>query len=219
MLCCYPREASLQAGREGGVVMVAAKEPHCIGVTEWRDLMRRGDVKYEYSDGWVSAIAGGTADHSTVALNLTHDVFDALGTGPCRVYNSDMAVRLSATEYRFPDASVTCDAQDSGSVTEIAFPRLLVEVLSDSTEREDRTTKARLYRGCPTVEEYAFITTRFRAVEVYRRAGEMWTAEIYLPGDTVVLGSINVRIPVNDLYRRSTVPEGQRVDTPPHAHP
>ena len=162
--------------------MVAAQERRRMGLEEWRDLVLHGDVKYEYSDGWVYAMAGGTADHSTVALNLTHDLFDALGDGLCRVYNSDMAVRLAPSEYRFPDASVTCDARDTGSVTEIAFPRLLVEVLSDSTEREDRTTKARLYRGCPTVEEYAFITTRFRAVEVYRRAGDLWTVEVYLPG-------------------------------------
>ncbi len=206
-----------EGGAKGAVRMVAAEERHRIGLEEWRDLALHGDVKYEYSDGWVYAMAGGTADHSTVALNLTHDVVDALGDGLCRVYNSDMAVRLAPTEYRFPDASVTCDARDSGSVTEIAFPRLLVEVLSDSTEREDRTTKARLYRGCPTVEEYAFITTRFRAVEVYRRAGDLWTIEVYLPGDMAVLSSINVRIPVNDLYRRSAVPEGRRADTPPSA--
>lgn len=212
-----PGTASPHTGRKKVEVMVAAQEPHRIGVEEWRDLLRRSDVKYEYSDGWVYAIAGGTADHSTVALNLTHDLFDALGDSPCRVYNSDMAVRLSPTEYRFPDASVTCDTRDTGSVIEIAFPRLLVEVLSDSTEREDRTTKARLYRGCPTVEEYAFITTRFRAVEVYRRAGDLWTAEIYLPGDVVALSTIDVRIPVNDLFRRSTVPEGRRADTPPNA--
>ena len=206
-----------EGGAKGAVRMVAAEERHRIGLEEWRDLALHGDVKYEYSDGWVYAMAGGTADHSTVALNLTHDVVDALGDGLCRVYNSDMAVRLAPTEYRFPDASVTCDARDSGSVTEIAFPRLLVEVLSDSTEREDRTTKARLYRGCPTVEEYVFITTRFRAVEVYRRAGDLWTIEVYLPGDMAVLSSINVRIPVNDLYRRSAVPEGRRADTPPSA--
>jgi len=206
-----------EGGTKGAVRMVAAEERHRIGLEEWRDLALHSDVKYEYSDGWVYAMAGGTADHSTVALNLTHDLFDALGDGLCRVYNSDMAVRLAPTEYRFPDASVTCDARDSGSVTEIVFPRLLVEVLSDSTEREDRTTKARLYRGCPTVEEYAFITTRFRAVEVYRRAGELWTAEIYLPGDTAVLSTIGVRIPVNALYRRSAVPEGRPADMPPNA--
>lgn len=184
---------SAEGGTKGAVRMVAAEERHRIGLEEWRDLVLHGDVKYEYSDGWIYALAGGTADHSTVALNLTHDVVDALGDGLCRVYNSDMAVRLAPTEYRFPDASVTCDARDN------------------------RTTKARLYRGCPTVEEYAFITTRFRAVEVYRRAGDLWTIEVYLPGDTAVLSSINVRIPVNDLYRRSAVPEGRRADTPPSA--
>jgi Uma2 family endonuclease len=198
--------------------MIAAEHSRRMSVDEWRALLRRSSVKYEYSDGWVHAMAGGTADHSTVAVNLTHDLFDALSDGPCRVYNSDMAVRLSPTDYRFPDASVTCDARDSGSVTEIEFPRVLVEVLSDSTECEDRTVKARLYRACQTVEEYAFIATRYRAVEVYRRASDLWTAEVYLPGDTAALNSIDVRLAVDALYRRTDVPEGRQPDTPAHGN-
>ncbi|GAC1436376.1 MAG: Uma2 family endonuclease [Chloroflexota bacterium] len=193
--------------------MVTADHAPHLSVEDWRALLRRSGVKYEYSGGRVSAMAGGTADHSRVAVNLTHDLDDALGDSPCRVYNSDLAVRLSPTEYRFPDASVTCDEHDHGDVTEVASPRVLVEVLSDSTEREDRTVKARLYRACPTVEEYAFIATRYRAMEVYRRAGAFWTAEVYLPGDTAVLTSIDVRLPVNGLYRRTTVPEGRPGET------
>jgi Uma2 family endonuclease len=192
--------------------MVAAEHPRRLTVDEWRDLLRRSDAKFDYSDGWVYAMAGGTADHATVAINLVYDLRDALGDGPCRVYNSDVAARLSPTEYRFPDASVTCDEHDRGTVTEIGSPRVLLEVLSDSTEREDRLTKARLYRACPTVEEYAFIATRYRGVEVYRRAGEVWTAELYGPGDVVVLSSIGVQIAVAALYRLTEVPEGRGGD-------
>ncbi len=195
--------------------MVAAEQSRRMSVDQWRDLLHSSRVKYEYSDGWVSAMAGGTATHSRIAVSLTHDLEDTLGDGPCRVYNSDIAVRLSPTEYRFPDASVTCDEHDQGEVTDIASPRLLVEVLSDSTEREDRTVKARLYRACPTVEEYAFIVTRYRAVEVYRRVGEVWTAEVYLPEDTVALHSIDVRLPVDALYRNTGVPEGHQQDAAP----
>jgi Uma2 family endonuclease len=197
--------------------MVAAEHPCRISVEEWRELLRHSGVKYDYSNGWVYAMAGGTADHSTVAINLIHDLYDALSNGPCRVYNSDLAVRLSPTEYRFPDASVTCDERDRGGATEIQFPRVIVEVLSDSTEREDRTTKARLYRACPTVEEYAFIATRYQAVEVYRRAGDFWTAEIYLPGDTVALTSIAVSLSLSALYRLTEVPEGRQARPRPDA--
>jgi Uma2 family endonuclease len=113
---------------------------------------------------------------------------------------------------------VSCDERDQGDVAEIAFPRVLVEVLSDATEREDRTVKARLYRACPTVEEYTFIAARYRAVEVYRRAGDFWTADIYLPGDTVALNSIDVRLEVDALYRRTDVPDGRRQDTTENAN-
>lgn len=194
--------------------MVAAAQARRMSVAEWRDLLRRSSVKYEYSDGWVYAMPGGTANHSRIAVNLTHDLDDALGDGPCGVYNSDMAVRLSPTEYRFPDVSVTCDEHDQGDITEIASPRVLVEVLSDATEREDRTAKVHLYRACPTVEEYAFIITRYRAVEVYRRAGDAWTAEVYVPGETAALNSIDVRLVVDALYRRTDVPEGRQRDAP-----
>lgn len=192
--------------------MVAEKRPTPMTVDEWRTLLDSGDIKYEYSDGRVHAMSGGTADHATIAINLIRDLVAALDDGPCRVYNSDMAVRLSPTEYRFPDASVSCDTRDRGSVTEVAFPRLLVEVLLDSTEVVDRTVKARLFRACPTVEEHLFITTRFQAVEAYRRAGELWTAEVYLPGDTITLHSVEATLTVDALYQRTETPEGRRRD-------
>jgi Uma2 family endonuclease len=178
-------------------------------VEEWRALLEHSDIKYEYHDGWLVAMAGGTADHSTIKINVIHDLQDALRGQPCRVYDSDMAVRLSPSEYRFADAVVTCDERDRGAVTEIRAPRVAVEVLSDSTEREDRTEKFALYRACPTVEEYVLIATRYQAVEVYRRAQGDWTAHVYQPGEVVELRSIAVQLAVSDLYRLSEVPAPQ----------
>lgn len=177
-------------------------------VEEWRELLESGDVKYEYRDGWVVAMAGGSANHSAIAINVIRDIQDALGDRPCRVYNTDMAVRLSPREYRFNDAVVTCDERDRGGAKEIRSPRVAVEVLSDSTEREDRTAKFALYRACPSVEEYVLVATRYQAVEVYRRAPGDWTAHIYLPGETVELACIGVRLSVSELYRLTDVPAG-----------
>ena len=179
-------------------------------VEEWRDLLERSDIKYEYHDGWLVAMAGGTADHSTIAINVIEDLRRALGAQPCRVYNSDLAVRLSPSEFRFADAVISCDERDRGRVTEVQAPRVVIEVLSDSTEREDRTDKFALYRACPTVEEYVLIATRYQAIEVYRRAPDDWTTHVYQPGEVVELRSIAARLAVSDLYRLSEVPAAQR---------
>jgi Uma2 family endonuclease len=92
-----------------------------------------------------------------------------------------------------------------------------VEVLSDSTEREDRIEKFALYRACSTVEEYVVIATKYQAVEVYRRAPGDWTVHIYGPGELVELRSVAVQLPVSDLYRLSEVPAPQRPGSAPLA--
>jgi len=186
--------------------MVAQEEPRYMSVEEWRVLLESSDIKYEYRNGWVVAMAGGSANHSTIAINAIEDLRRELGDSGCRVYNTDMAVRLSPNEYRFSDAVVTCSEHDRGEVKEIRAPRVAIEVLSDSTERDDRTDKLALYQACPSVQEYVLISTRYQAVEVYRRAPGDWTAHVYRPGETAELSSIGVRLVVSALYRLTDVP-------------
>ena len=134
---------------------------------------------------------------------------DRLDDGPCRVYNSDAAARLSPSRYTYPDATVTCDARDvpANDLMEIRVPRVVVEVLSDTTEAYDRGRKSAYYRTCPNVEEYVLVATEYQAVEVYRRTAGGWdTYRAYGPGDDVELISIGVRFPVDALYKRTGVP-------------
>jgi len=188
--------------------MLAQQDPtrRYLTVEEWRELLRTSDVKYEYHHGWVYAMAGGSADHAHIGGNSYWALREALEGKACRPYNSDIAVRLAPGEYRFPDVTVTCDERDRGSVDEIHSPRVVIEVLSDSTEREDRTRKFALYRSCPSVQEYVLIATAWQAVEVYRRAEPRWTYQSYGPGESIELESIGVELPVDRLYRLTDVP-------------
>src|SRR5260221_719522 len=131
-------------------------------VEEWRALLESGDTKYEYHNGWVVATAGGSFDHARIALNICGMLDVALEGTPCRVYNSDVAVRLSPSEYRLPDATVTCAPRDRGRGREIQSPGVVVEVLSDSTEKEDRGAKFALYLACPSVREYMLIASDYQ---------------------------------------------------------
>lgn len=191
--------------------MVAHRQSEYMSVEEWRELERNShNAKHEYIDGQVYLMAGGTADHARIGSNVVRALEDTLGDSPCNVYNSDLSVRISEMCYTYPDASVTCDERDQGHSYTIQSPRLIVEVLSDTTEAYDRGKKFALYRQCPTIEEYVLISTDQQAVEVFHRTSESWMvyhARIYGPSDTIELASINVSFPVAALYRRTTVKE------------
>src|SRR5205823_9792039 len=89
--------------------------------------------------------------------------------------------------------------------TEVQVPRVIVEVLSDSTEAYDRGRKFGYYRACLHVQEYVLIATKYQLVEVYRRTSPRWTYDAYGPDDEVELTSIDVRLPVAVLYRNAGV--------------
>ncbi len=190
--------------------MVAQREPRHISVDEWRALEQSNqDVKYEYIDGQIYMMSGGSLAHSRISSNTVRTLEDALGSQSCYVYNSDASVRLSESRYLYPDVSVSCDGRDQPTTeqTQVLSPRVVVEVLSDSTEGKDRIKKAHLYHACPTIQEYVLIPTRYQAVEVQRRTGDEWTIHVFGPGDEIELASIDVRFPLAMLYRGTTVPE------------
>ncbi len=187
--------------------MAAQRIPQYMTVDEWRELELQSEIKYEYIDGQVYAMAGGTLDHSFAAVNVVALLNRALERRPCRAYNSDAAARLSPTCFTYPDATVTCDEQDRGRISEIQTPRVIVEVLSDSTEARDRGIKFEYYRACPSVQEYVLVSTRRQLIEVYCRTQEGWLLHIYGPGDEIELTSIDVHLLLAAIYEGTDVPE------------
>ena len=190
--------------------MVAQREPRHISVDEWRALEQANlDVKYEYIDGQVYLMSGGSLAHSRISSNTVRTLEDALGSQSCYVYNSDASVRLSESRYLYPDISVSCDGRDQPTTEQmqVLAPRVVVEVLSDSTEGKDRIKKAHLYHACPTIQEYMLISTRYQAIEVQRRTGDEWTIHVFGPGDEIELLSIDVCFPMAALYKGTAVPE------------
>jgi Uma2 family endonuclease len=99
------------------------------------------DTCYEYLDGYIYAMSGGTFNHDTIKSNLQRILWGLLRGGKCRVYSSDMRVYISRERYFQPDVTVTCDPRDRGTGDLLQSPRLVIEVLSPSTELKDRTWK------------------------------------------------------------------------------
>ena len=183
--------------------MVAHPTPPLISVEEYLELEENSTVKHEYIDGHVYAMAGGTIDHGIIAVNAVSLLRPHLRGGPCRIYNSDVKVRLAPRRYVYPDASVGCDPRDrvDGRAKFISYPRLVLEVLSPSTATYDRGDKFAMYRAVSTFEEYVLIDAEQMAIEVWRRqASGDWTEQAFGPHDTVVFATIDFHAPVAAFY-------------------
>lgn len=159
------------------------------------------EVRYEYIDGHVTMLAGGTLDHSLIGANIITTLRNALRGTPCRVFTTDARIELSPTRYVYPDVSVSCDERDRGRVRNLTSPRLVIEVLSPHTERYDRGRKFAFYRNCPTIQEYVLIEPNFPSVEIYRRErGHLWVLRAFGEGDEIELVSVGIHFPISAIY-------------------
>ena len=187
---------------------MALADGHKLSVEEYLQLDRGNpSVRYEYFDGEIRMMAGGKEKHNLISVNAITALRNFSRGSSCRVYNSDMRVKISATRYVYPDVTVACDPKVSDEDI-LENPRLIIEVLSPSTANIDRGRKLSAYRKCPTVEEYVMINSDYKEVEVFRRQEKgFWSFRSFYVGDTVTLTSLNFSIPVLALYEDVDVPD------------
>ena len=162
------------------------------------------DVRHEYLGGDVWAMAGGSIEHGALAMAVAREIGQALRGKPCRVFSSDVRLRIPETDLAtYPDLSVVCGElrtapDDPDAITN---PILIVEVLSDSTEAYDRGAKWAHYRRIASLRDYVLISQAEPLVEVYRRTKdgrfELFEAR---PGETIELASIEARLDVSAVY-------------------
>ena len=159
--------------------------------------------RHELIDGYVYAMSGGTINHGRISIKITGMLDSHLDNSPCITGNSDVRINiLETTDYSYPDASVTCDERDKSGTQYVAYPCLIVEVLSDSTEAYDRSEKFYRYRRNPILQEYVLVSTKSISIDLFRKNdnGE-WVFTQYRAGDTVELRSIDLSFPIERVYR------------------
>lgn len=138
-------------------------------------------VKHEYIDGEIYPMVGASDPHVTIAGNLFALLRSHLRGSGCRVFISDMKVRINTpSRFYYPDILVTCDDRDRETPLYKQHPRLIVEVLSPSTEAFDRGDKFADYRQLPSLEEYVLISAHQPRIECFRRSSNgIWTLHPY----------------------------------------
>ncbi len=177
--------------------MATAQQAVFMSEDEYLAGEQHSEVKHEYIDGYVYAMAGAHSNHNLITLNLSSEFRAHLKGKPCRPYMSDMKVRIGS-KYFYPDVLVDC-SDINGYYTET--PKILVEVLSKSTRRTDKNLKRMAYTQITSLEEYVLIEQDVVEIEVLRRV-DGWQPQYYYLGDEITFQSIGLTLAVEEIYER-----------------
>ncbi|MGI9277759.1 MAG: Uma2 family endonuclease [Endozoicomonas sp.] len=174
-----------------------------MSVDAYLEAEKESGVKHEYVNGYIHAMVGSSRRHNLLAVTISRLLGNHLqGTG-CDVFVSDMKVKAGGkTEnvFFYPDVMVSCNRHQQSRYIE-EEPRLIVEVLSPSTEHFDRLAKLEAYTQIPTLEEYLLVDQRDMKIDLYRRSGEQWLLTRHGESDVIELSSINYSVAVTSIYQ------------------
>ncbi len=171
---------------------------------EYLDLERKAAFRSEYRRGYITAMAGTSPEHNTIALNFASEVRVRLRGRPCRVYMSDVRLLVSPTGlYTYPDIMALCGAAEfaPGDLETLTNPSMIAEVLSRTTEAYDRGERFEDYKTISSLKEYLLISQDRVLVERFERKGQDWERTEYRDiRQTVVLQSLGCAIPLREIY-------------------
>ena len=181
--------------------MAALSDRHYLSPEEYLAFEAQSQVKHEYHDGEVFAMAGAADAHVTVAGNLFAMLLSHLRGSSCRVYISGMKAKIQRRgKFFYPDIMVTCDKRDSETSLYKTFPKLIIEVLSDSTEAYDRGDKFADYQTVESLEEYVLISPKRSRIECFRRGPNgVWILHTFVEGK-FELASVAFEGAIEDVY-------------------
>lgn len=176
-------------------------------VKEYFDLLDNSELPYEFHDGEIRMMAGGTSSHSKVKGDVYAFLTFATRGGKCQPFDSDMAVSIPKwNSYVLPDISVVCGEDEYGDESErrLLNPSLLIEVISETSGDYDRGEKFQKYRSLESFKEYMLIDSRRYSVECwYKEDEKLWRMDSAFTRDgSVYLHTLKAELPMEEIYRR-----------------
>jgi Uma2 family endonuclease len=178
-----------------------------ISPAEYLAIERASQEKHEYFNGEMFAMTGASRKHNAISGNLVRRLLNGLEGGPCEAWNSDLRVKVSQTGlYTYPDVIVGCDEPqfEDEHFDTLLNPRVIIEILSPSTEAYDRGEKFEHYRRVDSVQEYLLVAQNRVHIEHFRRdsdGGWKFHETEKLTGE-IRLESVSCLLRVSDIYAR-----------------
>jgi Uma2 family endonuclease len=191
-------------------MVTSGRRRHRYTYAQYVALERESPTKHEFFDGEIYAMAGGSEDHSALAVNVLAALLGAVGDRPCRVHTSDLRIYVEAVGLAtFPDGSVICGPlqQHAPSPNATALnPLVLLEVTSDSSEEYDTGEKLDAYRTIPTLREVILVSHRERRITIHRRdAAGSWAMRVAIAGGRIMVESLGAELIVDTIYRNASI--------------
>ena len=170
---------------------------------EYLQLEKDTDIRHEFWNGEVFAMAGGTGNHNRIGLKIASALSNKFEPNGCKVFSNDVKLQLQEENYYvYPDVILTCD-RDDNDIYLVKRPSLIVEVLSKSTESYDRSVKLAQYRKIKSLRYYLLVSQVEPLVEVYGRANEesVFTYEVYESLEEIIkLPALKFEMPMREVY-------------------
>lgn len=186
-------------------------------VFEYFELEAASDEKHEFRDGEILAMAGATESHNLIKNNLIRALGNRLEKSPCRVHDSDMRLRASRNlRYTYPDVFIVCGERrfdpDDPRRTTLTDAKVIIEVLSPSTEASDRGEKFAYYMQSPALEEYVLVSQHQPRMETMLRQNDGTWSVAFFQGieATVRLRSLGIDLPLSEVYAKVIFPEPEQ---------
>lgn len=176
-----------------------------LSVDEYLAFERASEVKHEYYDGEMFAMAGAKEAHNLIVANLIGELQNALKSRGCRVYPSDMRFLCPTGLWTYPDISVVCtqpEFEDANRET-LLNPLSIIEVLSPTTEAYNRGRKFRHYQTIDSLQEYVLVAQERPQIDHFIRqpkSGQWLFTTVDDLGAAVALSAIECTIPLAEVY-------------------
>ena len=187
--------------------MYETKSTGNLTVADYLSGEQDSEVRHEYLCGEVYAMAGASVFHNLIATNLVRAFAIAAAQGPCRVYSSDMKVRVADDIFYYPDILVVCE-ELADTYFETA-PCVVVEILSASTARRDCFEKRLAYQEVESLQLYLLVDSRKQAARGYYRTKTGWQERVFEVGQPVPVPCLNSELSFEELYAKVRFTGGQ----------
>lgn len=190
---------------------MSAQPKHKWTVEEYLAFERDSEERHEFYEGEIFALTGASENHILITTNIVITLGSQLSKNPCKVYATDMRVRVSKSGlYTYPDVAVICDKPQFTDETppSLINPILIIEVLSPTTENYDRGKKFQHYRKVESLQEYLLIAQDTPRIEHYvRQADGRWLlfSDKSELSEAVELPSIGCNLALADVYNKVTL--------------
>jgi Uma2 family endonuclease len=165
---------------------------------EYLEFELGSEIRHEFVDGTIHAMAGETQEHEEIVLNIAEVLRPVARTKACRLYTTTIKLRVAGSRYRYPDVMVMCVPKSESRIE--SEPCLVIEVLSNSTESVDMNDKLAEYTRLPSLQRYLMISQHRRLVTVYSRSISGWEVQVLEQNGEIELPCLQTKLSLQEIY-------------------